>query len=314
VTARPPDEPRPPRPPAPDGWAGFRRRHSAWLAGLRPGEPIYRIPRPLLSALRPRRSPPRAGWLDDAAARAEVDLGRLCDAHDAVGFLDGSPVRFRLLAPGPASPLGVSELRLKGYVGRLLTHPGFLLELAEQRRLQDSRDPHAPAAPPVLAGEAAGDDPFASFCGRWGLAGLAAWDLPVPLPALLSPGPPAPGGGPAARGVSLFIPFHQALDDELVRRARRMLRGLAAPGFDPGPSHHLAFGRMLDVLHLERVAAGRYGPASRGSGFVARLVLGVARSLEITEFQVRKWRKAISARLRRGDAAVIPSFRGPDPG
>ncbi|AMV40936.1 hypothetical protein [Planctomyces sp. SH-PL62] len=119
-----------------------------------------------------------------------------------------------------------------------------------------------------------------------------------------------------ATGIQLVLPFHHDLeaDRELLDRIRRAQRERArAVGLDAaagGLANYEAFARMLEVLHWERVATGRYlAPGRRSAGFVAPLVRGIARSLGMKESQVGKVRKTISA-LRKGrDPASIAALR-----
>ena len=132
------------------------------------------------------------------------------------------------------------NLRAKGYVGWLLTEPPFLEEIRALeslwRALPACDKPdfplHRPALallsspriPPRRASEATAG--FAtrleSFLDRWGLIGLASWDLPQPqgplIPSHLPPGSPAL----PRHGLHIILPIHYALtgDDNLLDRIR----------------------------------------------------------------------------------------------
>lgn len=326
---RPPasqDRKRPPRASraSPDrDWAAFRQAHADWLARLPEGEPVHRLPKALVAELVESRR------IDDRARRAERDLERLCRRSSAVGFLGGAPVAYAPLAgrssrgaegrPARRPRAGADE-RVKGYAGWLLTEPGFLREIAEQRgrwaALEPARRPPFPFDCEALAADrkAAAEfvAPFAAFCRRWGLAGAAWWDLPVPQGLVVSNRPSAAA---RARGVHVFVPFHHRLGsgEDLVRLVRRAQEEEArAAGPDVGPaglSRHAAFARMLEVQHWERVVAGRYHPGGPPAGFVADVVRAIGRHLGLREDQVRKWRKAISARRRGVPTASIPALK-----
>lgn len=338
------DRPTPPsRPPAKDApdaassrrRAGFLKACGAWLERFPPASPVYALPPPLVAALA------RPMGIGAAEVRAERLLEDFCRGSSAAGVRDGLPVVHRWLAPGssepargrsidernraaatrvPGSPLDDADLRIKGYLGRLLTHPGFLREFAGRRdawsALPDSDRPRLPLRREDLAAPGAADRgfaaSFAAFCDRWALAGAAAWDLPDPQTAVVA-------GNPSSvrpTGVHVVIPFHLDLeaDSNLLRRIRRAQQEQArAVGLDSaagGLPNYEAFARMLEVLHWERVATGRYlAPDRRSAGFVEPLVRGIAWSLEMKESQVRKVRKTISALLKGRDPSSIAALR-----
>lgn len=341
-----PDDPPPPRRGARKGsasksggpldWDDFRRRRSAWLDRFSADAPVYRLPKAVVDELE------RARFIDEEAARAEAELMEMCRRRRAVGFQDGSPIDYPFLLPGAVEPargrsirarddqarrnpskkrLGDADLRRKGYVGRLLTDPAFLEEFANQKAhwtaLPAADRPPLPirgaipaSASPAAAAFAAA---FAEFLGRWALDGVAAWDLPMPSAAVVADRPPA--ASPAPRGVHVFLPFHLPPDDDLLRRIRGLqreqVRGLGLDDAVAKAARYEAFARMLEILHIERVASARYRPEARASGFVGVLVPAIASSVGLGEDQVRKWRKTASARLKRGASASTPAFRGP---
>ncbi len=337
------DRPTPPRrPPAndPPGGASSRKRAefpkacAAWLGRFPPASPVYALPPPLVAALKGPMG------IDAEEVRAERLLEDFCRGCSAVGVRDGRPVVYRWLAPGspepaggrsiaernraatrgPGFPLDDADLRIKGYLGRLLAHPGFLVEFAGQREawsaLPDSDRPPLPLRRQGLAAPGAADRGFAAsfdaFCDRWALEGAAAWDLPEPqtpvvacLPSSVRPA-----------GVLVALPFHLDLeaDPALLRRIHQAQRERArAVGLDAaagGLANYEAFARMLEVQHWESVATGRYlAPGRRPTGFVDPLVRGIAWSLGLKESQVKKVRKTIAA-LRKGrDPSSIAALR-----
>jgi hypothetical protein len=221
-------------------------------------------------------------------------------------------------------------VRLKGYIGWLLTEPAFLDDC---RALASRRDALPPADRPgfplrrglfhpslpvdfrATASEAgaAFATAFFEFCDRWGLAGMASWDLPEPQGPLFPN--PLPPGAPALprQAVHLVIPVHYPLtgDDDLLTRIlqeQQCLADLAGlPRSAAGLPHHKAYATILEVVHWERVITGRLGPRPRPRGFVGLLRHAIAATLGIQVDQVEKWRKAISAcrRGRRDSVAAL---------
>lgn len=250
---------------------------------------------------------------------------------DLLAVMGWTAARGMAAAVGAATA-GRASARLKGYAGWLSTEPAFLEAAAALARrwedLPESARPDLPLqrATPALA--PSGIDPgppatdpvgafaadFAAFCDRWGLTGMATWDLPTPqgplLPALL------PAGSPALpdRGVHLFLPVHYPLmgDDELLADILRQQRAEADRlGLDAsvaGLPHHIAYAQILDVVHLERTIAGRYAADRRPRGFVGSLIEAIAEAMGQSVDHVRRLRKAISA-CRRGRRAAVDRLR-----
>src|SRR5271165_4941251 len=65
------------------GWDNFSKKHATWLGRATKGEPIYRLPKRVITELA------SAGVLDKRAREAECDLQRPCDQARTVGFMDG---------------------------------------------------------------------------------------------------------------------------------------------------------------------------------------------------------------------------------
>lgn len=223
-----------------------------------------------------------------------------------------------------------ANLRLGGYAGWLSTEPPFLDAVrglaTRWRALPDDLRPDFPLRRPAVVGRApdwpspapeavrafAAD--FASLCDRWGLIGMATWDLPLPqgplLPSLL------PAGSPAlpARGVHLVLPLHYPLagDDDLLKEILNHQQSLADElGLDAsvaGLPHHKAYARILEVVHHERTVTGRYAGAGRPPGFVGVLVEALAEGLGQSVDQVQRARKVIAA-CRRGRRADVGRLR-----
>ncbi len=177
-------------------------------------------------------------------------------------------------------------MRLKGYAGWLLTEPTFLHDCRSlAQRWKDLPEADRPRFP-LRRGSFHSDLPertphdrlrgrrrrsradFFHYCDRWGLAGMASWDLPDPqgplFPNLL------PHGAPALpqRGLHLYLPIHYPLtgDDDLLARILQEQRCLAdqlgLPRSAAGLPHHKAYATILEVLHWQRVIPDRFGPSS----------------------------------------------------
>jgi hypothetical protein len=238
-------------PPNIDGaWQQFREAHAAYLGRLPQVNPIYVLARPIIARFeRPRLG--RPPLLDGPAAEAERALNDLCRPGNAIGFLDGLPIVYRILsAPPPPSEAAMIDagwtpavrremvqldqraqadaVRLKGYAGWLLTEPAFLDDcrgLAERwNALPDQDRPRFPLSRgsfhPSLPEEhrasaseagAAFAAAFFDFSDRWGLAAMASWDLPQPQGALFPRLLPPEAPALPRRGLHLYLPIHYPL-------------------------------------------------------------------------------------------------------
>jgi hypothetical protein len=225
--------------------------------------------------------------------------------------------------------------RVKGYVGWLLTEPAYLAEVAAVRedweRLPTGQRPHFPLTRPLTGpaepgsgggggGTRAGpalpvfDSRLVAFLDKWALMNLATWDLPVPqgplVPNLLAPhGPAFP-----RHGIHITLPVYYPLtgDDDLLAAVLR-LQQEAARRVGVGPSgaglpHHQAYAQLLDVLHLERAARGRFPGPKPPRGLATRVVAAAVACLGLSEDHVSRYRKAI-ARCLRGERDRVPFLR-----
>jgi hypothetical protein len=222
-----------------------------------------------------------------------------------------------------------AALRLKGYVGWLLTEPSFLDQtrlLAERwRALPEEQRPLFPlkqAAQPASALLGIEVTPEAdtflgdvqTFLDRWGLTGLATWEMPEPQGPLL-PSPVLPAALSLPRhGVHLVLPLHYPLqgDDGLLRQVFALQQQFAREqGLDDslaGLPHYKSYAGMFDVLHLERTVRSRLGANHPPRGFVSRMEEAIADTLGSSLEQVRKFRKAITA-CRKGHRARVAWLR-----
>jgi hypothetical protein len=217
-----------------------------------------------------------------------------------------------------------SSVRLKGYVGWLLTEPAFLNELGQLphrwQALASEQRPLFPLGrtgrflPPASAGNLSSDvqlfqQDLRVFLDRWGLTQLSSWGLPDPQGPLLPN--PLPPGSPAlpAHGIHLVLPLHYPLqgDDNLMQQIfnfqRQEARELGLDESLAGLPHFQAYAALFDVLHLERVIRSRLSE-SRPPGFVMALEQAIASALHCSLASVQKSRKGISACLRGQRARV----------
>ena len=227
------------------------------------------------------------------------------------------------------------NLRAKGYVGWLRTEPPFLESVgvleAGWRALPERDRPDFPLrrpTPPLTSPPGAPARPasesaarFATeletFLDRWGLIGLASWDLPEPqgplIPSSLPPGAPAL----PRHGLHIVLPLHYPLtgDDKLLDQIRSLQRQMAGDlGLDrtsAGLPHHKAYAQILEIVHWESVISGRFPSARRAKDFVRLMVEAIGEAIGLEVDQVSKWRKHISA-SRRGLRASIPGLRVAD--
>lgn len=329
----------------------FHARHVAWIDRA-PAGPIHCLPEGSIGRLaRTSRNQPPV--LDHTAIRAERDLLALCRRTNSVGFDGPRPIAYPYLTPPLAIPppedypqlpwlrthrvaleqavalAGRANDRLKGYAGWLVTEPPFLEAVtgleARWRSLPDRVRPGFPLGPaPTTAVAPAGSSPappeasafaadFASFCGRWGLVGMATWHLPLPQGPLL-PSPLGGGQAPIAEGVHLFLPAHYPLagDDDLLSMILAEQKALARRlGLDEsvaGLPHHRIYARMLEVSHHEATIAARYGGPSQPQDFIQQIIEALAEGLGQSVDNVRRLRKEISA-CRRGLRDTLPRLR-----
>jgi hypothetical protein len=335
-------------------WNQFRETHAAWLGHLPQINPLYCLTEPVIARLEHTHigRPPLLDRRAAEAERALNHLCRRSNAVGFLDGLP-IVYRFFSPPPPPPSEADMVALgwtpavrgeipqlakraadaavRLKGYAGWLLTEPDFLRDcrsMAERwNALPDQDRPRFPlrrgsfhsnlpeeyrttASDAGLAFETA----FFDFCDRWGLAGMASWDLPDPqgafFPDLLSPNAPAL----PQQGLHLFLPIHYPLtgDDDLLARILQEQRSLARqaglPRSAAGLPHYRAYATILEVLHWERVITDRVGPARRPRGFVGLIKEAIAEALHITDHQVDKWRKAIST-CRRGRRDSVTALK-----
>jgi hypothetical protein len=332
----------------------FCRRHADWLEGV-PAGPLYCLPEKTITRLgQPHLG--GAALLDELAVQAERDLLALCQSKYVVGFEGHRPIAYPPLTPTlPLPPrsafpdLGWSDTqwqaaesaiskvelaneRLAGYAGWLATEPPFLdavRDLAERwRKLPDTMRPGFPLLRPTVVTRApegsstapeavqawAGD--FADFCDRWGLVGMATWDLPSPQGPLLPSVVPMNSPALPARGVSLILPIHYHVtgDHDLMKTILEHQQALAAQvGLDPsvaGLPHYKLYAQILQIVHQERTIRGRYAPDREPRGFVRALTQAIAEELELSVDHVTRIRKAIS-RCLRGERSKVRRLRPP---
>lgn len=190
---------------------GYRRNEIAWPAGFTEAtsRPVYALPVNFLQVL--RRHLPEV--LSEEEWARESAFGAWCSSQGSLGYYLGEGINhpfFRLADPVPIDDGHFQELcemwgfspenpgwagtsaadlnrrvrwgeensqllfeRLQAFLGWLLTNRSFLEEFRRLRSLCESMPSESPSAGSERA--------FVDFCHRWNLAGMATWDLPVPI-------------------------------------------------------------------------------------------------------------------------------------
>lgn len=324
----------------------FESEYPGWLDHE---HPVYRLPAKVIETLgkgRGRKPP----FLSPSEKLTELNFSILCDDLWAVGIWRGRPIQYRYLeAPTPApkrnrirgpgwsdtqmaqveQKLADTEdirLRLRGYVGWLLTSPDCIEgrdSLIEQwNRLDEPERPGFPLQrmirleqPPSDASQAGAavckfQRDVNAFLDHWGLLHFVTWDLPEPQGPLI-PAPMSPDAQSMPQhGVHMVLPTHYPMQgsDGILREIQRQQIELARQnGLDTslaGLPHHKVYGEMLEVDHFERAVRSRYREKARQAGFVGFLEGALADHLDYTPSNVKRLRKGISA-CKRGKRETV---------
>jgi len=326
-------------------WTAFRQQHSRWLGRHnrsisllnRSTEVLYRLPTTIREILAKGTLHGRR-ILEQDDIDAEKDFDALLLDFYAEGVYQDQPIRYGYLQPPlplPSAALlqqaGLSrrrkavekvtakvddfQLRNKGYIGRLVTDPSFLrardalravwLALSEYER-PGLPLPRTPMRFGSVSKRVADFQALLSvFCDRYGLQGMATWELPEPLGPLLS-GNNWPPHIINCRKVLIALPSHfQVMDkDELLELIRDLQKTeIHEAGLDPtcvAPRSTESYAHLLEIDHYERVVIGRYGQAPRPKGFMTQLGKAVATHLDISSDHFRSLHKALAA-FKRGE-------------
>jgi hypothetical protein len=223
--------------------------------------------------------------------------------------------------------------RLLGVPGWLLTEPSFLAAVSELKQcwkeLPDDQRPFSLARPvrmmeqipdsvPASTLQAAFFSQYERFLDRWGLLQMATWDLPQPQGPLL-PSPVAADSPAYPRhGIHIVLPIHYPVqeNDDLIREILKFQRAAARElNIDEsfaGLPHCGSYGRMFEIIHLERSIRSRIRPGNSLHGHGAAMEHAIASSLHVTVAAVKKHRLAISACLR-GKRSSVHGLRLPKP-
>ena len=283
---------------------------------------------PLLSG---RPHPIKTIPLDD------FDLQKLGWLKEGLGALEAASKR-----------AGVASDRLLGVVGWLLTEPAFLKERDRLREaylaLPSIEQPPFPLGrfavpispevratlPPtfsrtevvvktdpkartdVLPTTIAFSASLNQFLDKWGLTGMASWDLPNPQGPLFPDALPVNSTARPAHGIHVYVPVHYPLqhDDELLHQVREFQRQQAVelelPKEFAGIAHHAQYAQMFRILHLEQAIRSRFSTQPRG---LVSAVEGAAYDeigISVSSIQrLRKW----TTTCRAGDRATIRKLR-----
>lgn len=318
--------------------SAFRQKYRDWYDPLENAGPVYRLPAKAIEGLQkpPAKQPP---IMSQREADAERAFSELCRRQKALGVWHETFVcPLYLIRPDPLpvemlrklgwtpkhiqtahSLVGKTDsvaVRLKGYVGWLLTEPAFIRgrdELASQwqalaissRPSTLSRSLPVQTQPEDARKASKIEENFQqklnAFLDLWGLTKMLTWDLPEPQGPLL----PAPVAADAAamprHGLHIVLPIHYALTgtDDLLAQIRQQQVSLARDlGLDTtvaGLPHYEAYGQMLEIQLLELTIRSRYGKPGRRRGLVTVMEAAMAETLGRSVDQVQKLRKAITA-------------------
>jgi hypothetical protein len=325
-------------------WTAFRQQHSRWLGRHdksvsvlhRSTEVLYRLPATIRETLA-MGAPHGRPILAPADIAAEKEFDALLVGFFAEGVYQDQPVSYRPLRPPPPLPserslkqIGLKtktkqvakatallddfQLRNKGYVGRLVTDPSFLRARDALRAvwlaLSEYERPCLPLRTTMHFGSVSkGVADFQAllevFCDRYGLQGMATWELPEPLEPLLS-GNTWPPHIINCRKVLIALPSHfQVMDkDELIELIRDLQKTeIQAAGLDPtcvAPRSTESYAHLLEIDHYERVVIGRYGQAPRPKGFMTQLGKALTAHLDIGADHFRSLHNALAA-FKRGE-------------
>jgi hypothetical protein len=337
------------------GWNDFVQEHAAWSNQFAKTGPVYALARKLIARLEVSclGQPPIIDKAAALAERDLSNLCHASNAVGfferrpiSYRFLESplpplSPELMNSAGWTPAQQRTLKEkltpkaddalLRVKGYAGWLLTEPAFLeavegLSISWQSLRQELR-PSFPLCPPPTSAKPADDSTlapeavnafltaFAEFCGRWGLQGMASWDLPIPQgPFLPSSVPYNPSFMPQD-GIHIILPFHYHLPgdkgflQDILTQQQELAKQQRIDPTAAGLPHFEAYAKILEIIHWERIIDQRYGERTqRRKGGVGVKVEALAETVHLTVDQVQKWRKAVSA-CRRGKRQSISTLK-----
>jgi hypothetical protein len=321
--------------------AAFRQKYAGWLASFECAGPVYRLPAKAIEGLK-RPAAQKPPIMSDEDARVETAFSELCQKSKAIGVWNGHFVcptdwirpdplsedmrrrlnwpqsRF-LAAQSLAGKTDSIAVRLRGYVGWLVTEPAFISacdELASRwQALPADERPYPIARSVRLSAPAQGaqrarrarratesfQEDLNAFLDRWGLMSMLTWDLPVPQGPLLPAPVAADSPAMPKHGLHLVLPIHYPLTstDDLLTQIRQQQVCLAREqGLDTsmaGLPHHEVYGQMLEVHLLELTIRSRYTKPGRLRGFVTVMERVIAETLKLSRDHVQRLRKAISA-------------------
>ncbi|MBX3401101.1 MAG: hypothetical protein KF873_20400 [Gemmataceae bacterium] len=177
--------------------------------------------------------------------------------------------------------------RLCGVAGRLLTEPQFCLERdalkTEAERIfgkniylgvQFDGNYGSNLLAKKSKSRSKYEKKIKSFLGRWGLTGMATWDLPVPqgplIPNFLAHNP---ASNPTS-GIHIFLPIHYPFqtDDQMLRKIRRCQQQaaerLGLPRGFAGVAHYAQYAQMFRLIHFDRSLDSRF-ETKRPPGYVS---------------------------------------------
>jgi hypothetical protein len=327
-------------------WDSFRKAHSAWPAKLGDVSVAYCLPDAAINTLaKPFGN--RKAFFGELLAAAELDFSKFCTKHHAVGWWQRRHVVHGLLQR--SSEPGAEDMqragwtsqqqgaarelikkadeaahRCKGVMGWLLTEPAFIAEAASlHHEWLGLPSEYRPTFPFLRTGFA--DHPRAAtppsgvkdywlhlgrFLDRWGLIGMATWDLPLPQGPLMPTPLPLDARAMPEHGVHIVLPIHYPIqgDDDLLKQIHQSQQQRARElGLNESFSalrHYRAYSNMFDVLHLERAILSRTGESKPPFGFRLRVQQAIAGGLNLSTEAVQAYCKMIAA-CRKGNRSSI---------
>lgn len=220
--------------------------------------------------------------------------------------------------------------RERGYIGWLVTDPGFNLMRKQFRKVwteHAAQGSDLPQLPVSFLGEKTpipsdSDKPYViaewKFLQTWCLRGMTTWELPMPLRANIAGNSIHPAQSLGDAGCTLFVPWYLVRDQKLTLRdvfASQLHQASLdhlSPWFQKGPKNlgHERYGQMLQLyVYYELALKDRYlgnlrgntKPVDRALGqFLRSLAPDDDKTIAVGE-SIKKVRELLNRRLKECD-------------